>query len=161
MIMNTCTNSQSVAGLAGWIGLTFLAPLTGVLSKPGAWYAALNKPSFNPPAWIFGPVWSLLYTLMALAAWIVWKRGGFAAHRRALVLYLIQLALNAAWTPAFFGIHRLDLAFGVIVALWIAIALTLRAFWHVNRLAGGFFVPYLAWVSFAAFLNWTLWRLNP
>lgn len=159
--MKTYTKAQSAIGLTGWIVLTFLAPMTGVFGKPGVWYAALNKPSFNPPGWIFGPVWTLLYTLMALAAWLVWKRGGFSSQRGPLTLYLIQLALNAAWTPIFFGLHRLDIAFFVIVALWIAIALTLGAFWQVNRLAGGFFVPYLAWVSFATFLNGTLWRLNP
>lgn len=158
--MSSTPKTQSIAGLIGWIVLTFCAPLLSIGSMPDAWYAALNKPSWNPPPWIFGPAWTLLYTLMAVAAWTVWKRGGFAAQRVPLSLYLVQLALNAAWTPIFFGMHRMDIAFAVIVALWIAIALTLRRFWRVQTLAGALFVPYLAWVSFASLLNFTLWRLN-
>ena len=128
---------------------------------PGEWYARLNKPAWNPPSWIFGPVWSALYTTMAVAAWLVWKRGGFAAQRPALTLFLGQLALNAAWTPLFFGLHRPDLAFADIVLLWLAIALTLRSFSKVHRGAAWLLVPYIAWVSFATVLNGTLWRMNP
>lgn len=143
--------------LAGFILITFCAPLAGTLSLPGAWYAALEKPSWNPPAWIFGPAWTLLYTLMAVAAWLVWKHDGW---RLPLRLYFLQLLLNAAWTPLFFGAHQLGLALVEIMALWISILLTLMNFHRVNKPAGWLFVPYLAWVTFAAFLNFTLWRLN-
>ncbi len=102
---------------------------------PGGWYAALNKPAWNPPAWIFGPVWTALYAMMAVAAWLVWKRGGFAAHRQALTLFLIQLVLNASWTPLFFGLHRPGVAFVEIIFLWLAIAATLAAFCPINRVA--------------------------
>jgi tryptophan-rich sensory protein len=148
---------QQALVLLGFIVLTFLAPLAGAFTPPGAWYQTLNKPSWNPPPWIFGPVWTLLYLGMAVAAWLVWKRGG---QGQALRLYVVQLALNAAWTPVFFGAHQLGAAFIVIVCMWIAIFLTQRAFQAVSRPAGLLLVPYLAWVSFASVLNFTLWRLN-
>lgn len=143
--------------LAGFIVITFCAPLLSVGSMPGEWYAALVKPEWNPPAWVFGPAWTLLYTLMAVAAWLVWKRTSFS---RPLAFYFIQLALNAAWTPIFFGAHQLGWALAEIVVLWCAILLTLLSFRRVSPAAGWLFVPYLAWVSFATFLNFTLWRLN-
>lgn len=148
---------QQALVLLGFIVLTFLAPLAGAFTPPGAWYQTLNKPSWNPPPWIFGPVWALLYLGMAVAAWLVWKRG---RQGQALRLYVVQLALNAAWTPVFFGAHQLGAAFIVIVCMWIAIFLTQRAFQAVSRPAGLLLVPYLAWVSFASVLNFTLWRLN-
>ena len=98
--------------------------------------------------------------MMAVAVWLVWQRGGFVAHRRSLALFLIQLVLNAAWTPLFFGLHQPGFAFAEMVVLWLAIAATLAAFWPVNRAAAWLLVPYLAWVSFAAALNLALWRLN-
>jgi len=132
----------------------------GVLFPPGDWYAGLNKPSWNPPGWVFGPVWSALYTMMAVAAWLVWQRGGVVAQRRALTWFAVQLALNAAWTPLFFGLHLPAVAFGEILLLCAAIAATLLAFSRVNRLAAWLLAPYLAWVSFAAVLNFMIWRLN-
>ncbi len=144
--------------LAGFILITFCAPLAGMFSLPGVWYAALSKPTWNPPAWIFGPVWTLLYLMMAIAAWLIWKREGW---RRPLWLYVVQLLLNAAWTPIFFGAHQLGWALLEIMVLWIAVLLTLLNFRCVSRTAAWLFVPYLAWVTFAAFLNFTLWRLNP
>jgi translocator protein len=144
--------------LVGFVVVTFCAPAIGAFSMPGSWYAGLNKPSWNPPAWIFGPAWTLLYTLMAVAAWLVWKRVGFT---RPLGLYFVQLALNAAWTPIFFGAHEMGWALIEIMMLWIAIALTLISFFRVNRAAGWLLAPYLAWVTFATALNFTLWKLNP
>jgi translocator protein len=143
--------------LVGFIIITFCAPALGAFSMPGSWYAGLNKPSWNPPAWIFGPAWTLLYTLMAVAAWLVWKRAGFT---RPLALYFVQLVLNAAWTPIFFGAHELGWALIEIIALWIAIALTQISFFRVNRAAGWLLAPYLAWVTFATALNYTLWQMN-
>jgi benzodiazapine receptor len=152
------TARRSALYLAGFIVVTFCAPLAGISSQPGAWYAALNKPWWNPPAWIFGPAWTTLYLAMATAAWLVWKRDGW---RRPLLLYFIQLLLNAAWTPLFFGAHQLGWALVEIMTLWIAILLTLLDFRRVDKTASGLLVPYLAWVTFAATLNFALWRLNP
>jgi len=149
--------------LIGFIAASFLAGAIGssaTFPNVRTWYPLLNKPSWNPPGWIFGPVWTALYTMMAVAAWLVWKRGGFLAQRRPLTLFLVQLALNAAWTPLFFGLHWTGVAFAEIVLLWLAIAATFAAFRPVSRVAAGLLVPYLAWVSFAAVLNFALWRLN-
>lgn len=150
-----------VLALAGWLIACFGAASLGALFMPGEWYASLRKPSWNPPGWIFGPVWTALYTLMAVAAWLVWQQGGFNTHRRALTLFAVQLALNAAWTPLFFGLHWPGVAFAEIVLLWLAIAATLTAFHRINAPAAWLLAPYLAWVSFAAALNLALWRLNP
>lgn len=158
--MNISPHLRSGLALVGFILLTFCAPAVGAFSLPGEWYAGLEKPSWNPPSWVFGPAWTLLYTLMAVAAWLVWKRGGFAQQKGPLLLYFTQLALNAAWTPTFFGAHQLGAALAVIVALWLAILLTLIRFWRVNHAAGWLFVPYLAWVTFATALNFTIWQLN-
>ena len=147
-------------GLAGWLLLCFAAASLGAVFMPGEGYAALKKPSWNPPGWIFGPVWTALYTMMALSAWLVWQRGGFAAQRRPLGFFLAQLALNALWTPLFFGLHQPGIAFAEIVLLWVAIAGTLVAFRPVSGVAALLLAPYLAWVSFAAVLNFVLWRLN-
>lgn len=149
---------RSLPALGGFVVVTFCAPLAGMIAPPGDWYATLAKPEWNPPGWIFGPVWTALYLLMAVAAWLVWKRDGW---RRAMWLYAVQLLLNAAWTPIFFGAHQIGWALADIIALWLAILLTLRAFFRVSKVAGWMLVPYLAWVTFAAFLNFTLWRLNP
>jgi benzodiazapine receptor len=155
------SRGSSIPGLAGWIILCFVAPALGAFSMPDAWYASLHKPSWNPPAWVFGPVWTLLYTMMAVSAWLVWRRGGFALQRGALSLFLAQLALNAAWTPLFFGLHLPGLAFVDIALLWLGIVATIAAFRRVHRGAAWLLVPYLLWVSFASVLNFTLWRMNP
>lgn len=152
---------RSALVLGCWLMLCFAAAALGGFFPPGSWYAALQKPPWHPPNWIFGPVWTALYTMMAVAAWLVWQRGGWATQRRALGLFLLQLALNAGWTPLFFGLQRPGLAFTEIVCLWLALAATLAAFRPVSRVAAWLLVPYLAWVSFAAALNFTLWRLNP
>jgi len=155
------TPSRRLLALAGWVLLCFAAASLGRFFGPGEWYGTLHKPSWNPPGWIFGPVWSALYTMMAVAAWLVWGQGGWAKQRQPLFLFLAQLALNALWTPLFFGWHRPGVAFAEIILLWLAIAATLTAFRPVNRVAAWLLAPYLAWVSFAAALNFTLWQLNP
>ena len=149
-----------ILGLCGWLLLCFAAASPGAVFMPGEWFAALKKPAWNPPSWIFGPVWTALYAMMAAAAWLVWQRGGWKEQRKPLLIFLAQLALNALWTPLFFGLHRPGVAFAEIVLLWLAIVATLVAFRPVNRTAAWLLVPYLAWVSFAAVLNGTLWRLN-
>ena len=146
--------------LLGWIVLCFGAAAIGTFFPPGEWYQSINKPTWNPPAWVFGPVWTTLYAMMAVAAWRVWRQGGFAQQRGPLGIFLLQLALNAAWSPLFFGLKQPGVAFAEIVLLWLAIAWTIAAFRRVQRVAAWLLVPYLAWVSFAAFLNGTLWRLN-
>ncbi len=156
------TNERTRAGVAllGWVLLTFCAPLFGTMAGPGEWYESLNKPSWNPPGWLFGPVWTVLYLMMAVAAWRVWRRGGWAPQGRALRWYLLQLLLNAAWTPVFFGLKNPGLGLVVILLLWLAIFLTQRQFAKVDRIAAVLLVPYGFWVSFATVLNATLWRLN-
>lgn len=151
---------RSIIALIGWLVLCFAAAGTAVFVSTDGWYAALLKPSWNPPAWLFGPAWTLLYITMAVAAWLVWREGGWKAQGRTLGLFLLQWLLNALWTPLFFGLHRPGLAFTEIILLWLAIAATLVSFWRVRQVAGVLLVPYLAWVSFAAALNFTIWRLN-
>jgi translocator protein len=151
---------KNILGLCGWLLLCFAPAFLGAVFMPGEWFAGLRKPTWNPPGWVFGPVWSALYTMMAVAAWLVWRRGGFAAQRGPLSMFLAQLVLNAAWTPLFFGLRQPGWAFAEILLLWLAIAATLAAFWPVNRTAAWLIAPYLAWVSFAAALNGTIWRLN-
>ena len=151
---------RSALGLAGFVVLCFSAAAFGSQFMPGEWYAALKKPSWNPPNWIFGPVWSALYTMMAVAAWLVWRRGGFKLNRLPLALFLTQLFLNSLWSWLFFGLKNPALAFGEIVLLWLGIGGTIVAFWPRQRTAAWLLVPYLLWVSFASGLNFTLWQLN-
>ena len=124
------------------------------------WYAALRKPAWNPPNWVFGPVWTTLYLLMGGSAWLVWRRAGWTGAKVGLLLFVVQLLLNAAWSLVFFGMQRPGWAFVEIVVLWLAIAGTLQRFWVVRPAAGALLVPYLAWVTFAAALNFAIWRLN-
>jgi tryptophan-rich sensory protein len=152
--------TKSILGLLGWLGVTFAAAWAGSRFMPGAWYAALAKPAWNPPNAIFAPVWSVLYGLMAVAAWLVWRRAGFSGAGAGLGLFAVQLILNALWSYLFFGRHQPGLAFGDIVVLWVAILSVVLLFWRVDRVAGALLLPYLAWVGFAAYLNFTLWRLN-
>lgn len=146
--------------LLGWLALTIAASATSVFVSTDGWYAGLLKPPWNPPGWLFGPVWTLLYTMMAVAAWLVWREGGWKAQKRALGLYLVQWALNALWTPLFFRLHWPGLAFAEILALDMAVLATLIALWRVKRLAGALMVPYALWLGFATILNCTIWRLN-
>jgi translocator protein len=153
------TTSERLA-LIGWLALCFAAAGTAVFVSTDGWYASLHKPAWNPPAWVFGPAWTVLYVMMAVAAWMVWRAGGWKAQGRALGLFLLQWLLNALWTPLFFGLQRPGLAFAEITVLWLVLAATLWSFWRVRKAAGVLLVPYLAWVSFAAALNFTIWRLN-
>ena len=152
--------TQSVLALVGWLVLAFTAAALGGFFGPGEWFAALSKPGWNPPGWIFGPVWTALYTIMALAAWLVWRSGGFAGQRVALSLFLLQLFFNALWSPLFFGLQQPALAFADIVLLWLALLGTVMAFWKACPLAGALLLPYLAWVTFASALNFAIWQLN-
>jgi len=124
------------------------------------WYPAIAKPSWTPPAWIFGPVWTVLYVMMAIAAWLVWREPGRQGTKRALGLFALQLALNAAWSPLFFGLRSPAAGLVDIVALWIAITATVEAFRRVSAVAATLLVPYWLWVSFATALNAAIWHLN-
>lgn len=125
------------------------------------WYVGLEKPSWNPPNWVFGPVWTGLYIGMAIAAWLVWRRKGLADAWLPLLLFGLQLFLNAAWSALFFGMRSPGIALADILMLWIAILATIVAFRRVSNLSAALLVPYLAWVSFATALNWCIWRMNP
>jgi benzodiazapine receptor len=146
------------------LAVTFSAPLiASFIANPGTsdWYANLDKPCFNPPGWVFGPVWTVLYVLMAVSAGLVWQTGlGERKVRIAMGLYLVQLFLNALWTPLFFGLEMPLLAFIDIVLLWAAIILTILAFFRVSKIAAALMLPYLGWTTFAAVLNFCLWYLN-
>lgn len=144
--------------LLPWLLLTFAVAAIGVFTLPGAWYAALRKPWFTPPPWLFGPVWTLLYALMAVAAWRIYER-----ERRwsaPLRLWLLQLALNALWSPLFFGLHRPGWALLDIGLLGLALSATMLRFWRHDRISGALLLPYLAWTGYAALLNAGLWWMN-
>jgi len=158
--LSTFSARRQILALVGWLALCLAASATAGLVSLDGWYAGLLKPSWNPPAWLFGPVWILLYVMMAVAAWLVWREGGWKEQGRVLGWFFLQWLLNALWTPLFFGLHRPGLAFAEIIALWLTLATTLVSFWRVRTTAGILLVPYLAWVTFAAILNFTIWRLN-
>ena len=142
-----------------WLAAAFVPAAIGAAFPAPTYYRGLRKPAWAPPPWLFGPVWTLLYALMAVAAWMVARRGGPGA-RAALALWGGQLALNAAWTPIFFGLRNPGAALVEIVALWVAVAGTIGAFARRRAAAAALLVPYLAWVTFAAALNLAIWRRN-
>lgn len=157
------TKPRQLVGLVGWLVVSFIAAAIGSAAsiQAGPFYTQLVRPDWAPPPWIFGPVWTLLYVLMAIAAWLVWRVGGFRQAKVALGLFIVQLALNALWTWLFFGWQLGALAFVDITLLWGLIIATLVAFWRITPFAGALLVPYLLWVSFAAALNYAMWQLNP
>jgi benzodiazapine receptor len=157
---NLMSLTQEIFGVIGWLGLTFGAAWLGSRFLPDQWYQNLSKPTWNPPNSIFAPVWTILYLLMALAAWWIWRSNGLQTTLLPLTMFGLQLLLNVAWSWLFFGRHRPDLAFLDIIGLWIALLITLLSFWRLTALAGILLIPYLAWVSFAAILNWTIWQMN-
>jgi tryptophan-rich sensory protein len=151
---------SSITALAGFIAVCFLAAMTGASFRPGEWYEHLKKPSWRPPNRLFAPVWTVLYVMMALAGWLVWREVGFVGAALPLTVYALQLVLNAAWSPLFFGLHRPDLGFLDIVLVWLSIIATIALFWPIHIGAALLLLPYLAWVTFAAALNFSVWRLN-
>jgi tryptophan-rich sensory protein len=154
---------KQIVGLIGWLVASFIAAAAGGAAsiQAGSFYTQLVRPDWAPPPAIFGPVWTVLYVLMGLAAWLVWRVGGFRAARSALTLFIAQLALNALWSWLFFGWHLGALAFADILVLWMLIVATMVSFWRIRPLAGVLLVPYLLWVSFASALNYSVWQLNP
>lgn len=150
-----------------WVFFVFLlacgpAAATGAMFSPGAWYESLRKPSWTPLNWLFPLAWTTLYLCMSLAAERVARQAGVApAVGLALALYTLQMGLNCLWTPVFFGLRRMRAGMLVLALLWLAVAATLVAFWRVDWIAGLLFLPYIAWVSIAAALNWSVMTLNP
>lgn len=148
-----------------WWGLVVFAAAVIAVAVVGSFaaadagqqYLSLRRPSWAPPSWLFGPVWALLYLLIALSGWLVWRRTGLG---KEMAVYAAQLILNAAWTPLFFGGDRFGLAFADIAVLWVLIGVTIAVFWPVSKPAAWMLVPYWAWVSFAAALNFAVWQLN-
>jgi translocator protein len=149
-------------GLLAWVAIVFVAAAIGSVASydSASFYRGLDKPAWAPPASLFGPVWTVLYLGIAVAAWLVWKAQGFGGARSALGLFIVQLALNALWTWLFFAWRQGALAFVDIVLLWVLVAGTLAMFWRVRKAAGMLLVPYLAWVTFAAALNYSVWQRN-
>ncbi len=148
--------SLTICLFAGFIGSIFTGP-----SIP-TWYATLIKPSFNPPDWIFAPVWTTLFVLMGISLYLVWNKGlQDKKVKTHLLIFGLQLALNVLWSFLFFGLHSPFYAFLEIIILWAAIVLTILNFSKVSRTAGLLLIPYICWVSFAAILNFSIWRLNP
>ena len=149
-------------GLVGWFLLTFAAASVGVITsaRAASFYGQLTQPPWAPPAWLFGPMWSVLYVLMAVAAWLVWRDHGLSGARFALGVFVVQLVANALWSWLFFVLRRGALSVAEIVVLWLLILATILAFWPLHRLAALMLVPYLAWVSVASVLTLSLWRAN-
>lgn len=157
------TRTRQIIGLAAWLLLGFAAAAIGAVASAQAatFYQQLAQPAWAPPSSVFGPVWSVLYALMGIAAWLVWREGGWRRQRGVLSLFVIQLAINALWSWLFFAWHHGALAFADIVLLWLLIVATTVGFWRVRPLAGALLLPYLTWVSFATALNFAVWQLNP
>lgn len=145
--------SLLIPQLAGGIGSFFTA------SSVGTWYLTLKKPSINPPSWVFGPVWTGIFLLMGISLYLVWTAGN-KNKKTAYIVFGVQLFLNILWSVLFFGLQSPGAAFLEICLLWIAIAANVIMFWRLSRPAGYLLLPYLFWVSFAAILNWNIWRLN-
>ncbi|MGF7162945.1 tryptophan-rich sensory protein [Rhodoligotrophos appendicifer] len=137
--------------------LVVTAASSGAFFRPGEWYTALRKPSWTPPSWVFGPVWSVLYIMIAIAGWLVWRQ---EPSSPAMWFWILQLGVNTLWSALFFGQRRMDLAFADIVVLWLSVLCFVIAAASVSTVAALLFVPYLIWVTIAGALNWTVWRMN-
>ncbi len=155
--------TRDILALAGFVAVCLAAGGVGSLlggPMPDAWYAGLRKPAFTPPGWLFGPVWTVLYVLMGVAAWGVWRQRGHRHVGGALGLFFAQLVLNAAWTGIFFGLHAPFWALVELIVLWVVLLGTTVAFFRVRTWTGVLLLPYLGWVSFAGVLNAAIWQLN-
>ncbi|NMB92300.1 MAG: tryptophan-rich sensory protein [Parcubacteria group bacterium] len=154
---------QKIIPLLGFLLITFVAAFIGssfTTPNIASWYRTLTKPSFAPPNWLFAPVWTILFVLMAVAAFLVYQKREHSEVKGALIFYFVQLILNSLWSIIFFGLHNPQLAFFEIIVLWIFILVTLIKFYKIHRTAGLLLVPYILWVSFASILNCAVWLLN-
>lgn len=154
---------KQAGGLVAWLLFVFAFAALGGFASLNAvsFYAGLQQPAWAPPGWLFGPAWTLLYTLMGISAWLVWRDKGFAGARVAFALFIAQLGFNALWTWLFFVWRLGAVATAEILLLWVLILATAVLFYRENKIAGALLAPYLAWVSFAAGLSYTMWQLNP
>jgi tryptophan-rich sensory protein len=152
---------ESAISLIVSVVLALAAAASGAIFKPGTWYQQLAKPPWRPPDWLFGPVWMVLYGMMAVAAWMVYETAGFAGAGTALGIYLVHLLLNAGWSAVFFGMRSPGWGLIEVIGLWTSIVATIVAFLPVNTTAALLLLPYLSWVSFATALNFRIWQLNP
>ena len=161
--MNPRSLRQQLAGLAAWLVVAFAAAAIGAVAsvQAASFYSQLARPDWAPPPGVFGPVWSVLYALMGVAAWLVWREPKGARHTTPLALFVAQLAVNALWSWLFFAWHMGAAAFADVLLLLALIAATIVAFWRVRPLAGILLLPYFAWVAFASALTWSVWRGNP
>lgn len=161
--MNNRSVPQQILSFLAWLSVSFIAASIGAIASAtaGTFYNALIQPEWAPPAWLFGPVWTVLYFLMAISVWLIWRSFGIQHARVALLLFIAQLAFNALWSWLFFVWHLGALSFYEILLLWVLVLATIMAFWRLNRTAGVLLLPYLAWVTFAGFLAFSLWQLNP
>jgi benzodiazapine receptor len=157
------TFKQQTLGLIGWLAICFIAAAIGMIASldAGNFYNNLQSPSWAPSANVFGPVWSILYALMGISAWLVWRRHSRAVNQPALTLFIVQLLVNATWSWMFFRFHTGLGSFINIVLLWILIVMTIVLFWKRSNTAGALLIPYFLWVTFATFLNYTMWQMNP
>lgn len=153
-------NVISIVTLIGFVGICFLAASPGAMFRPGEWYERLAKPKWRPPNWLFGPAWTILYLMIAISGWLVWRQAGFIAAPFPLAVYFVSLLFNATWSVFFFGLHRPNLAFLDVVLLWVSIVATIVLFYPVEQYSASLLLPYLFWVTFAAALNLAIWRMN-
>jgi len=151
---------KSTLVLLLFIIFVFTAAFAGSRFLPGEWYRNLQKPPWTPPNWLFGPVWTILYIMIAFSGWMVCRESGFTAALFPFIIYLLQLILNAMWTWLFFGLHKPAIAFLDISALWLCILFLIILFWQISKPAGILLIPYLIWVTYAATLNYFLYKLN-
>jgi len=154
---------KQLLGLAVWLAISFIAAGIGSIAsvRAASFYTQLVRPEWAPAPELFGPVWTILYILMAVAAWLVWRADGFRAARTALSLFLLQLVVNALWSWLFFAWHLGAAALVGVILLWGLIVATLLTFWRIRPIAAALLIPYLLWVTFAAALNYAVWQLNP
>jgi len=160
--VDVISRPRDALGLLGWLLVAFAAAGIGgfASTSAGDFYCQLVRPSWAPPGWLFGPVWSVLYALMGVSAWLVWRAQGIAGTRSALGLFFLQLAVNALWTWLFFVWRLGAVAFGEILLLWLLIVANIVLFSRISKTAAWLLAPYLAWVSFACALTFATWRLN-
>jgi benzodiazapine receptor len=146
--------------VAIFLFICFLPGIIGLQFSPGQWYTALSKPSWTPPGWIFAPVWTILYFMIGISGYWAWNTSDSRNRKAAFCVFALQLALNATWSWVFFGLHNISVSVINILALWVFILMNIVFFYRLSAVAGYLLIPYLVWVSFAAVLNWSIWRLN-
>jgi len=158
--MSSPMTGGAILSLFVFVLVCAAAAVPGIIFRPGSWYRSLAKPSWCPPDWLFGPVWSALYISVAVSGWLVWRRAGLEGAALPLAIYAVQLLLNGVWSALFFGLRRPDWALLEVVCLWLSILATIVAFFSVDEIAAYLLAPYAAWVGFAVALNLSIWRLN-